>query len=63
MLVGAFGRSAFGLRIRGGIPMEAPQTSIYRAHASRAGITRSIQIPISHPLTKKRGESMPPSKV
>jgi hypothetical protein len=29
MLVGAFGASAFGLR--GGIPMEAAQTSLYRA--------------------------------
>ena len=39
MLVGAFGASAFGLR--GGIPMEAAQTSLYRAHAPRADITRS----------------------
>ena len=41
MLVGAFGASAFGLR--GGIPMEAAQTSssLYRAPESRAGITRS----------------------
>ena len=41
MLVGAFGASAFGLR--GGIPMEpeAAQMSLYRAPASRAGITRS----------------------
>ena len=61
MLAGAFGASAFGLR--GGIPMEAAQTSLYRAPASRADITRSIQIPISHSLTKKRGASMPPSKV
>ena len=29
MLVGAFGASAFGLR--GGVPMEAAQTSLYRA--------------------------------
>ena len=63
MLVGASGASAFGLR--GGIPMEAAQTSLYRAPASRADITRSIQIriPIIHSLTKKRGASMPPSKV
>ena len=39
MLVGAFGASAFGLR--GGIPMEAAQTSLYRAPESRADITRS----------------------
>ena len=61
MLVGAFGASAFGLR--GGIPMEAAQTSLYRAPASRADIMRSIQIHIKHSLTKKRGASMPPSKV
>ena len=61
MLVGAFGASAFGLR--GGIPMEAAQTSLYRAPASHANNTRSIQIPISHSPTKKRGASMPPSKV
>ena len=39
MLVGAFGAGAFGLR--GGIPMEAAQTRLYRATASRADITRS----------------------
>ena len=39
MLVWAFGASAFGLR--GGIPMKAAQTSLYRTPASRAGITRS----------------------
>ena len=42
MLVGAFGASAFGLR--GGIPMEAAQTNVYHAPASRGDITRSIQI-------------------
>ena len=59
MLVGAFGASAFGLR--GGIPMEAAQTSLYRAPASRADITRSKLLPITHSLmiTKKRGASMP----
>ena len=63
MLVGAFGASAFGLR--GGIPMEAAQTNVYHAPASRAGITRSTRIPMSHghSLAKKRGASMPPSKV
>ena len=61
MLVGAFGASAFGLR--GGIPMEAAQTSLYRAPASRADITRSNRLHINHSLTKKRGASMPPSKV
>ena len=52
MLVGAFGASAFGLR--GGIPMEAAQTNVYHAPASRAGITRSIGLPITHSLAKKR---------
>ena len=61
MLVGAFGASAFGLR--GGIPMEAAQTSLYRAPASRADIARSNRLPITHSLTKKRGASMPPLKV
>ena len=61
MLVGTFGASEFCLR--GGIPMEAAQTTLYRAPASRADITRSIQIPINHSLTKKRGAPMPPSKV
>ena len=44
MLVGAFGASAFGLR--GGIPMEAALTSLYRAPASRANCTysRSAQL-------------------
>ena len=61
MLVRAFGASAFGLR--GGIPMEAAQTNVYHAPASRAGITRSIRLPITHSLAKKRGAPMPPSKV
>ena len=63
MLVGAFGASAFGLR--GGIPMEAAQTNIYHAPASRADmyITRSTRLPITHSLAKKCGASMPPSKV
>ena len=64
-MVRAFGASAFGLR--GGIFMEAAQTmaqtNVYHAPASRAGITRSIRIPITHSLAKKRGVSMPPSKV
>ena len=60
MLVRAFGASAFGLR--GGIPMEAAQTNVYHAPASRAGITRSIILPITQSLAKKRGASMPPSK-
>ena len=61
MLVRAFGASAFGLR--GGIPMEAAQTSSYHAPASRADITRSFRIPHNYSLAKKRGASMPPSKV
>ena len=61
MLVGAFGASAFGLS--GGIPMEAAQTSLYHAPASRADITRSIQIPVTRPLNKKRGAPISPSKV
>ena len=43
MLVRAFGASAFGLR--GGIPMEAAQTNVYHAPASRAGTMRSIRLP------------------
>ena len=63
MLVRAFGASAFGLR--GGIPMEAAQTNVYHAPASRASITytRSIRIPIIHSLAKKRGAPIPPSQV
>ena len=61
MLVRAFGASAFGLR--GGIPMEAAQANVYHAPASRADITRSIQIHTIRPLAKKRGAPMPPSKV
>ena len=61
MLVGAFGASAFGLR--GGIPMEAAQTNVYHAPASRADITRSTRFPMNHPFAKKRGAPMPPSKV
>ena len=63
MMVGAFGASAFGLR--GGIPMEAAQTSLHRAPASRTGITRSTQMRINHSLAKKRRVpvSVPPSKV
>ena len=60
MLVRAFGASAFGLR--GGIPMEADQTEVYHAPASRASITRSVMLPTTHSLAKKRGASMPPSK-
>ena len=62
MPVRAFGASAFGLR--GGIPMEAAQTNVYHAPASRAraGITRSIRMPITHSPAKKRGAPMPPSK-
>ena len=62
MLVRAFGASAFGLRIRGGIPMKAAQTSVYHAPASRAGITRSIRLPITRSPAKKRGAPIPPSK-
>ena len=66
MLVRALGASAFGLRIRGGIPMVAAQTNVYHDHApasrAAAGITRSIRIPITHSLAKKRGVPMPPSK-
>ena len=63
MLVRAFGARAFGLPR--GIPMEAAQTNVYHAPASisRADITRSIQIYTTHPLAKKRGAPMPPSKV
>ena len=56
MLDRAFGASAFGLR--GGIPMEAAETSLYRAPASRADMTRSIQIPKVRSLAKKCGASM-----
>ena len=45
MLVGGPSARAFGLR--GGIPMAAAQTSVYRAPASRGDITRSIQMHIS----------------
>ena len=63
MLVREFGASAFGLR--GVIPMEAAQMNVYHAPASRADITctRSTRIPMNHLLAKKRGASMPPSKV
>ena len=61
MPVRAFGASAFGLR--GGIPMEAAQKNAYHAPASRADITRSIRIPITHSLAEKRGAPMPPSNV
>ena len=61
MLVRAFDATAFGLR--GEIPMEAAQTNVYHAPASRAGISRSTRIPMNHPLAKKRGASVPPSKV
>ena len=60
MLVRAFGASAFGLR--GGIPMEAAQTNVYHAPASRASIVQSIILPTTHSLAKKRGVPMPPSK-
>ena len=61
MLVQVFGASAFGLR--SGIPMEAAQTNVYRAPTSRADITRLIRILLNNLLAKKRGASMPPSKV
>ena len=63
MLVRAFGASTFGLR--GGIPMEAAQTSVYHADVPRADITRSIRTPMTHvhPPAKGRGVPMPPSKV
>ena len=65
MLVRAFGASVFGLPWRGGIPMEAAQTNVYHAPkpASCVDITRSTRIPMNHPLAKKRGAPMPPSKV
>ena len=63
MLARAFGASAFGLRIRGGIPMEAARANVYHMPASRAGIARSIRLPKPHSLAKKRGAPMPPSKV
>ena len=61
MLVRAFGASAFGLH--GGIPMEAAQTNVYHTPVSHASIMRSIKLPITHSLAKKRGAPMPPSKV
>ena len=60
MLVQAFSASAFGLR--GRILMEAAQTNVYHAPASHASIMRSIRLPITHSLAKKRGAPMPPSK-
>ena len=60
MLAGGPSARAFGLR--GGIPMEAAQANVYHAPASRADITRSIQIHTIHPLAKKRGASMSPLK-
>ena len=63
MLVRAFGASAFGLRGGIRIPMEAAQMNVYHTPASRAGITRSIRIPIAHSLAKKCGAPMPPSKI
>ena len=65
MLVRVFCASAFGLR--GGIPMDAAQTDVYHAPASRVDIMRSTRIPMNHPLTEfltsKRGAPMPPSNV
>ena len=60
MLVQAFGACAAR-----GIPMEAgaAQASVHNAPAPRADITRPIQIHTIHPLAKKRGAPMPPSKV
>ena len=63
MLVRAFAASVFSLR--GGILME----NVYHAPrpASRARMpifnTRSTRIPMDHPLAKKRGAPMSPSKV
>ena len=42
--------------------LEAAQKDVYHAPASRAGSIRSIQLPITSPLTKKCGAPMPPSK-
>ena len=61
MLVGGPSASVFALR--GGIPMEAAQTSVYLAPASHADITRSVRIHITHSLAKKRGASRPRSKL
>ena len=61
MLVQTFGASVFGLR--GGIPMQAAQTNVYHVPASRANITRSARLHMTHSLAKKCGASMPPSKV
>ena len=36
---------------------------LWPAPASRAGIARSIRLPITHSPAKKRGAPMPPSKV
>ena len=51
--------------LRGGIPIEAAQTNVYCAPESRADIARSIRTPIHHmhSLAKKRGATMPSSKV
>ena len=42
--------------------MEAAQTNVYYAPASRADMARSIRVHTIRPLAKKRGESIPPSK-
>ena len=47
MPVGGPSARAFGLR--GGIPMEAAHTNVYHEPAPRAGITRPIQMHITHP--------------
>ena len=59
MLVGAFGASAFGLR--GGIPMEAAQTSLYRAPASRADINYAIELITYNTLTHQEARGIDPS--
>ena len=62
MLVGGPSARAFGLRIRGGIPMEAAQTNVYHAPVSRASTTRSIRIHTIHSLAKNRGAPRPLQK-
>ena len=61
MLVGGPRASAFGLC--GAITIEADQSSFYRAPGWGADVMRSIRIPTNHSLNKKRGASLPPSKV
>ena len=59
----AGGPSARAFSRRGRIPMDAAQTTVYHASASRGDITRSTGLPITHSLAKKRRAPMSASKV